>query len=142
MPKLTSNPTLDHKDSRIIDLTLSGKTPTEVGAIVGMSWSTVYRRMRRPVFKAALSEARAGEYMPERVELRNDRLVNVATVRAIRDDVANEPAVRLRAVQMLWDRDAAVQAVSVDAVERAEIVATLAEYAGDAGEGVTVNEDE
>jgi hypothetical protein len=53
---------LDDTDRRLIGLLSAGHTVTDAAAAVGLSATTVYRRQRRPAFRAALTDARAASF--------------------------------------------------------------------------------
>jgi hypothetical protein len=65
MPDLTTDGApANSLDDRLVELLASGKTIAETAALVGRSTSTLYRRMQSPMFRARLSEARAGRLKP------------------------------------------------------------------------------
>lgn len=112
------------KSDKIIELYASGHTVAQVAAAVGCSAATVYRKLRDPVIRAAVSERRASELNPVVTELRNELLATVRYYAEVRDDADEATRDRLRAGDSIVDAfvkldKAGDQAARVEVIEAA-----------------------
>lgn len=83
-------------DDALIALLVAGRTSTEAAAALGMSVSTVYGRLRNPLFRARLGEARAELWRPDAELLRSEVRRSVHRLVALRDDPGGHPSTQAR----------------------------------------------
>lgn len=99
MNDLAITPQLSPLDERIVILIVSGMSATKAAAELGVSSQTVYRHIRRPLVRTAISELRAGEFNDAAALGRREVRRSMETLIALRDDDDGHPSTRLRAAE-------------------------------------------
>ena len=82
------------EDALMIEALVAGKSHSEVAAVGGVSTQTVYRRLRDPRFRAAVSEGRARLWLPDADRLRREVSKSIDTLVAIRDNERTQDRTR------------------------------------------------
>lgn len=82
---MTPTPQLSAKDERIADLFASGYAAAQIASDIGSSVTTVYNKLRNPLIKARIAEARAAVLRPIRDLVLSELRKNVEVLAAIRD---------------------------------------------------------
>src|SRR5687767_506173 len=101
MQEIESTEALDARDALIVARTVAGDTPTAIAAAEGVSVHTVYRRLKLPHVRIAITEARAAEVRPLVDQATGEVSRSVATLVAIRDNEELRADVRIRAATSL-----------------------------------------
>jgi hypothetical protein len=96
---ITDDRCLTDTDHGLLAGLLAGKSLTESAAEIGVAASTAYRRHRRPAFRVALAEGRAGKFAPSAEALRREVGPAIDRLARIRDDPAANPSIVLRACE-------------------------------------------
>src|SRR5688500_9198116 len=92
---------LDTDDDAIIARLTVGDTPTEAAVATGRSYSTVLRRLRDPMFRAKLADARAGELRGYAAAVMKEVPANIARLVQLRDNAKHESTQLRAAVALL-----------------------------------------
>ena len=118
----------EQNDDVLIQHLAAGHTVSQAAGAVALSTQTVYRRLRDPLFRAKLAEARAAVLQPvvartmAEVGKSLDRLV------AIRDDEDAAPSSRVRAAVAIIETALKLNNAVVVELRLASIEAALAEH--------------
>lgn len=131
MQEIESSAVLDDRDGLIVARTVAGKTPTAIAAELDVSVHTVYRRLKQPHVRLALTEARAAEVRPLVEQAVGEARKSVARLVGVRDADTTRDGDRIRASTAIldWFRDVWEMGEVMPRI--AAIEAQLAAHAGE-----------
>lgn len=130
-----NNGELDDRDKGLVAALAAGATMDEAAVRVGLCTRQAYRRARRPLFKAALSEARtrrwvpASDYLLTQVERICRQLVTIADDATVRADI------RLKAMMGVVGLATGLHKLVTEGTSLAALEASLDTQTTDEGHG-------
>jgi hypothetical protein len=116
---------LSAKDERIADLFASGANVAEIAADIKGSVATVYRKLRLPLIKARIAEARGAQLRPLADRLMALTEKAAAAVEAVLDDHDATHREKIAAAGLVFDRVLQLRKLCDEAPVLASLVATL-----------------
>lgn len=102
-PRNAGQPQLSRRDEQIIVALLEHPTQEKAAAAVGISKTTLWRRLKKLEFQKALNEARREVYGQAIARLQQGSGAAAGTLLRVMTDVAVTPATRVRAAQCVLD---------------------------------------
>ena len=110
---------------------VEGRSLVEVAADVGVDRSTLWKWRTSPTFATALSEAMTHGLDAAKSRIASLREKSLDVIESILDDVGAPPAVRLKAVEMVWSRSGLgeVELEQRDETSQDDITAAIREFA-------------
>lgn len=111
------------KDERIADLYASGYQAAQIAAETGVGVSTVYRKLRHPLVRARIAEARAAVLKPIRDLVVAELRKNVEVLAEIRNNPDETSRNRIAAATAILAHFNAVEPAAEDAPLRAQMEA-------------------
>jgi hypothetical protein len=103
MQEFESITALTDRDALIVSRTIAGKTPTAIAAELDVSVHTVYRRLKHPHVRLALTEARTGEVRPLVNQALGEVQKSIERLVAVRDGETTRDGDRIRASVAILD---------------------------------------
>lgn len=88
---------LDAIDRAIVDAMAGGASVAEAAKTAGVGERTVYRRLNRPLVRAAITDTALGRVRPTVRLLHDEMPAAVRVLVTLRDDPTTHPSTRLRA---------------------------------------------
>lgn len=100
----TFSTTLDERQLRAVALIAEGRALVEVAKEVGVDRTTIWKWRNSTGFAKALSDAMSSGLEAAKSRIAALREKSLDVIESILDDVGAPPAVRLKAVEMVWSR--------------------------------------